>query len=121
MPPVAPRIAGNVVGLPPMAKAPKHVLDAGLMDDIYHELEDNDFATGKQSANKFNKLHQDVTTNASPPRHELLSNASAASKAHDLNSASDKRINPPTPAAAENHSFAPSSNEQTVINPIDTT
>ena len=42
----APKIASNVPGLPPMAaKNPKHVLNAGLLDDIDNDLDDNDFTS----------------------------------------------------------------------------
>ena len=109
MPPSSHKMASNKSGLPPMGKAPKHVLDQGLMDDIDHELNDNDYLSSQQKT----KGQPDVTTNASPPRHDLLSNNSNFSRKNDLGVARDTRA-PPLPQV-DSTSFAPSTNEPTLI------
>ena len=78
IPPPYPRNSNipNVASLPPVARS-KHVLNNGLMDDIDQELaDDDDFITNKGKQPK-TKILPDITTNASPPRNDILSNSSA--------------------------------------------
>lgn len=116
IPPNAGRMAPNAVGLPPMgAKAPKHVLDAGMMDDIDRELED-EFTSNNQYRSK-NQV-PDITTNASPPRNGIKSPNSDLSDRNNNNRAAPETRDRPLPATDSN-SFAPSSEQPTMIHGVD--
>lgn len=111
MPPAS-RFAPNVASLPPSgAKAPKHVLDAGMRDDIDHELED-DFTSNRPIM----KNVPEATTNASPPRRDIMSGSSIGSTRDHRRKAPETRDRPQHPPVDSN-SFAPS--EQATNNPVD--